>query len=99
MIDFKKTTDVQAARLKLLENQRWYEENLKELQKNYDGKLIAIKDKKVVVVASDEEELDRKIEENGYSLDETLRVLISSEPIPEIIYPGPPRKKTENSLF
>jgi hypothetical protein len=99
MVDFKNTTEVQYARVKLLENQRWYEENLNELQKNYDGKMIAIKDKKVVIVASNEDELDKLIEERGYSLDETLRVLVSSEPIPEIVYPGPPRKKTESSLF
>ena len=93
MIDFKKTTKVQSARLKLLENQRWYEENLKELQKNYDGKMLAIKDKNVIIVASNEDELDDLIERKGYSLDETLRVLVSSESIPEILYQGPPRKR------
>lgn len=55
-------TDVQKARLKLLENREWFDKNFKELQKKYGGKWIAIVDKKVVIEDEDPETIKRLID-------------------------------------
>ncbi len=86
MIDFKQTTEVQRALAKLLENRKWLDENIYELQNKYRGKTIAVHEKQVVAVGKTAEEV-REIIKDKHPEDEALIMLIPSEEIIEVPYP------------
>jgi len=67
-------TEAQKARMRLLENRKWVDANITELQKEYKNKWLIVRDKKVLESGDRPAELKGKIDEK-YA-DETLLVLV-----------------------
>lgn len=80
-------TEVQKSLLKLLENRRWFDENVRSLQKEgYRGKAIAVHDQRIVAEAETPEELKEKIR-GRYREEETLMIVVPEEEIWAVPYP------------
>jgi len=90
MIDIRdywyKPTEFQKARLVQLENRKWFDENLTELQKKLRGKTIAVHGKKVVAVGATADEVKEMIKGN-YPEEEALIILVPSEEVWYVPYP------------
>lgn len=85
-LDLNKTTDVQESLLKLLENRRWLDQNIYELQKKYSGQTIAVYGQAVVGTGESAEEVF-DIVKDKYPVDEVLIMLIPKEEILVVPYP------------
>jgi len=85
--DPRKTTETQRALKKLLENRQWFDKNIHELQEQYRGKVIAVHDGKVICHGSTSEEVDRAIE-GKYPEEEVLKIMVPTEDIIMVPYPG-----------
>lgn len=70
----KKTTEVQKARLRLLENRKWVDESITELQKKYKNQWIMVQDRQVVDSADTFAELKSKVDKE--KRDETLIIIV-----------------------
>lgn len=81
-----KPTKFQKARSVQLENRKWFDEYLGELQKELKGKTIAVYDKKVVAIGATADEVKGKIKGN-YPEEETLIILVPSEEVWYVPYP------------
>ena len=55
---------------KQLENRQWIEDNWEELFGKYAGRIILVKDKKIVEVTGTYDDMSKIIREKGYNLDE-----------------------------
>lgn len=85
-LDLTKTTDVQKALVKLLENRQWLDQNIDELQKEYSGQAIAVHGQ-VVVGRGEDAELLLESMKDKYPIDEVLVMLIPKEEILIVPYP------------
>lgn len=71
MIDLKTTTEVQASRVKLLENRDWLDDHLEEIQREYGGDWIAVFQKRVIARGESSEAVKEKIGKE-YNRGETI---------------------------
>jgi len=86
MLDREHTKE-QRQRSILLQNRKWFDEHVRELQEKYATKLVAIHDCKVVAVGSTPEAVKKAIK-GKYPEEETLMILVPYEPIVQPPYPS-----------
>ncbi len=67
-------TEVQKARMRLLENRMWVDTNIEDLQKQYKDKWLIVRDKKVIESGDKPAELKAKVKKE--LVDETLIIFV-----------------------
>ena len=67
-------TEVQRARQLLLENRKWVDLNIRDLQKKYENKWLIVRNKTVVAYGENPSELKSKVKEEVQ--DETLIIFV-----------------------
>ncbi|MDY6861835.1 MAG: DUF5678 domain-containing protein [Thermodesulfobacteriota bacterium] len=83
----KEATETQKNVAKLLENRNWFDNNVRQLQKEgYKGKAIAVNNGKIVAEALNPEEL-KKIVQKDFNEEETLMMVVPKEDIWVVPYP------------
>jgi len=82
----REPTKEQRERAVRLENREWFDEHVRELQKEYGGKIIAIHGKKLVGVGDTPEDI-KSLVSGKYPLGETFFIKVPIEPITVIPYP------------
>jgi glycerol-3-phosphate cytidylyltransferase-like family protein len=70
----EQATEVQKARTRLLENRKWVDENIEDLQKQYKNKWLTVRDKKIIDSGDNPGEVKAKIEKKF--ADETLLIFV-----------------------
>lgn len=83
----REPTPIQIARLKLLENRKWFDQHLEEIQKEYGGKFIVVHNNKILASGSTIDEINSIIDQGKYPEDEVLRILVPSHKIEMIVLP------------
>ena len=69
-----KTTEVQKARMRLLENRIWVDDTITDLQKEYKNKWVVVQNKAVIDSGQTPRELKAKVKKNME--DETLIIFV-----------------------
>lgn len=82
----REPTKEQSARVIRLENREWFDEHVRELQKEYGGKIVAIHGKKLVEVGNTPEDIKRLVS-GKYPIEETFFIKVPIEPVTVIPYP------------
>jgi len=72
-------TEIQKAMARLLENRRWVDMNITELQKKYADKWIVVADKNVLAVKDTPEEAKDAYDKNKYLKEEVLLMRVPLE--------------------
>ncbi len=85
VVDLQKITEVQRARLKLLENREWFERHFSEVQRDYKGKIVAINDGQIIAWGMKPQEVKEAIK-GKYPMDEVLMILVPIEAIKKVSY-------------
>jgi len=80
-------TEVQLARERLLENREWFDRNIENIQKEYEGKIIAVWDKKIIFSGLSYDEVMEGIQ-GKCNEEETLIILVPVENIVYVPYPS-----------
>lgn len=76
----REPTEEQKARVKLLENRDWFDQNIQQVQKEYRGKVIAVHGKEVVASGQTAPEVKQRIR-GKYPEVETLIIMVPREEI------------------
>ncbi|SPD74129.1 hypothetical protein PITCH_A2050017 [uncultured Desulfobacterium sp.] len=70
----EQATEVQKARERLLENRKWVDANIEDIQKQYKDKWLLVRDKKIIESGAVPAEVKAKIEKKF--ADETLLIYV-----------------------
>jgi hypothetical protein len=70
----EQATEVQKARMRLLENRKWVDENIEDIQKQHKDKWLLVRDKKIIESGVAPAEVKAKIEKEF--IDETLLIYV-----------------------
>ena len=73
----KEVTDIQRARVKMLENREYVDKNIEDIKNKYGGKWIGVLDKKIVIDADNPENVKEALKGN----EEGVIIRIPAEPI------------------
>lgn len=86
MLDITVTTEQMKARADLLENRKWFDEHIIDIQNKYRGKIIAVDNKEVVASGLTIEEVKSKVQDK-HDLKRTMIIMVPTDKVVEVPYP------------
>lgn len=86
MLDLNITTDRMKAMTELLENRKWFDENIEAIQKDYRGKIVAV-DKKEIVGSGKTIDEVKSLVKDKHDLEKTMIIMVPADKVVEVPYP------------
>lgn len=86
MLDITVTTDRMKAMTDLLENRKWFDEHIIEIQNSYRGKIIAVDNKEIVASGKTVEDVKSKVQDK-HDLQRTMVIMVPTDKVVEVPYP------------
>lgn len=82
----REPTKEQKERAVLLENRQWLDANYDKVQKDYNGRYVAVHKNAIAVVTDTPEEMLAILNEK-YPINEVCCILVPNEPVMQVHYP------------